>query len=56
VVDIKVKRCHSAQTAIDINVEEDPIQQRGFNLSEINQLLVIPEHLLSFQRRLRFWH
>ena len=55
-VDIKVKLCHSTQTAIDINVEEDPIQQRNFNLRKIYQLLVIPEHLVSFQRCLRFWH
>jgi hypothetical protein len=55
-VDIKMKIGDLAETAIDINVEGDPIQQRNFNLPEIYQLLVIPEHLASFQRCLRFWH
>jgi len=55
-VEIKVKLCHSAQTATDINVEKTQFFKEISNLAKNYQLLVIPEHLLSFQRRLRFWH
>ncbi len=41
-VDIKVKFCDSTQTATDINVEENALQQGDFNLRKVYQLHIIP--------------
>ena len=55
-LDIKVKVGDSAQTVVAIIVERTQFFKEILNLPKIYQLLVIPEHSVSFQRCFRFWH
>jgi len=53
-LDIKMKIGGLAQTATNIIVERTQFFKEISNLPKIYQLLVIPEHSVSFQRCFRF--